>query len=615
MREVLFSAAGAVVLVVSSSALALLLRWWAWWSGWSPTRPRRVVLAAWLAGGLAWSLAGWPIGKALALAETGRWWPALVTMLPLVIPLGLTQGALLWARRWTKARNGEIASPRKAGQWAHRQFRHAMRRVRREARRPGLVPMLDRRDNPVLGRAAIQTEGVVARLVPADPRLMILPYESMNRHLVMVGGPGSGKTVALLRMMRAWLEAAWLRHVIGAGERPLLIFVDCKGGSDGQATAAKFCAMGTAMGLARGRAAKFPDEVRLDLWSLPPMRLVEVLVAMVKADHPFFADMQDELVALAVLAPCGPPVSSVDFVRRLNSKWLLDAYGSQFPGERESIRENGKHFAGIAARYRGLFRRIGQAVDSGRHLDDFDALCVTLEGTANAVTAGAQAQAVVELVTDLAARGGPDGGKRRVLLVIDEFSAVADRVQVSMLMERSRSLGVSVVVAGQSWIGLGPTEDERKRLLSAAAGGVVLLGTPTPEELAMSGGTGVAVETGTKRLQDGGWGDEGTGRAQRAMVVDPDWVRSLARNPGGAVYVVNGVATWGQVAPVELADRAPGIAAGRLRRAIEQRRTAVVTRGPRLALAELTAGLDELGGDLDDVQVRGEDSDPLSDWR
>src|SRR6185436_1049651 len=108
--------------------------------------------------------------------------------------------------------------------------------------------------------------------------------------------------------------------------------------------------------------------------------------------------------ALAVLAPCGPPTSSVDFVARLNGEWLKNAYGPRFPGEMESIKENTKHFAGIAARYRGLFRKLGRALDAGRHLGDFDAVICTIEGTQNMRTAAAMAQAVVELVTDLATR-------------------------------------------------------------------------------------------------------------------------------------------------------------------------------------------------------------------
>ena len=598
MKDKLTLAAKVVaVLALPVTTLAAIVVVVAWWRGWSPARPWRMVLGAWIMVAATWVLGYSPLAmwhEAYEQAAAGHTWWALLPLSPMIVGLGVTAGALVWARRWQTARNGMIRSPRRAGTWAHRQWSHAMARARAEARRPGLVPTLTRKGDPVLGRAAVITEGAAGRLVPTDPRLLTLPMDALNRHVVVVGEPGAGKTVALLRLMRTWLEGAWLRHVQDGGDRPLLIFVDCKGGHDGRATAEKFRRMCLGLRLARGRIGLWPSEVRLDLWCLPPQRLVEVLVEMVRAAHPFYDAMRDELVALAVLAPCGPPADSVEFVRRLNSEWLLKAWGPEHPGERESIRENAKHFAGIASQYRGLFRRIGRLMDAGRHISDFDALCLTLEGTENQRTASAQAQALVELITDLAARGDMDGRRRRVLLCFDEFSAVSDSVIVSVLMERARSLGVAVIPAAQSWSGLGPTDDERARLIAAAAGGVLLLGTNDPEKIAERGGTGIVVEAGTKRMEDGGWGDEGTGRAQRGMVVDPDWVRALGRHPGQVVYIHQGRAVWGVVAPTEVTDGARALLPEPMLRAIESHRFSITTRGNRVPIAELEAGLSHL---------------------
>ena len=471
----------AAVVLLPVLVVAMGVFWWSWWSGWSPTRARRVVAGAWVLGGLGvW--VWWPVqeapGELYDLVRAGRWMPALVLVAPLVIPLGVTLGAVEWARSWRRAVSGRIQDPRKAGQWAHRQFAHAMRRARREVRRPGLVPVLNRAGQPVLGRAAAVTEGAaVASLVPRDPRHLVVPLDAIRKHLLVVGEPGVGKTFMLLRLMRGWIEGTWLQHLDRAGDRPLLIFVDCKGGRDGRATAEAFRAMCKSLGLVGGRIGLWPSEIRLDLWSLPTDRLVEVLQELLAATHEFYDAMKDELVALAVLAPCGPPTSSVDFVSRLNSEWLMNAWGPGHPGERESIKENARHFAGIAARYRGLFRKLGRSLDAGRHLSDFDAVICTIEGTQNERTASAQAQAVVELVVDLATRGGPDGVRRKVLFPIDEFSAVSSKVTVSRLMERLRSLDVSVMPIGQSWVSLGDREDDRKRIRDAAAGGLLVMST------------------------------------------------------------------------------------------------------------------------------------------
>lgn len=582
------------LVLVPALVVAVAVRWWAWWSGWSPTRARRMVAGAWVPA-LAVVALTWPGMLALDTAgehvRAGQWWQATAIVGWLILPLGVSLGAVLWARSWREAVTGRIQDPRKAGQWAHRQFQNAMRRARREARLPGLVPVLNGAGQPVLGRAAVVTEGAaVASLVPRDPRHLVVPVESINNHLLIVGEPGVGKTVLLLRLMRSWLEATWLRYLGGTGDRPLLIFVDCKGGGDGKATARRFREMCTSMGLVSGRVGLWPDEVRLDLWSLPPERLVEVLVEMASSTHEFFGPIQDELVALAVLAPGGPPVSSVDFVSRLHSDWLVKAWAGH-PGELESIKENKTHFAGIAAKYRSLFRRVGRSFDAGRHLADFDAVVFTIEGTQNERTASAQAQAIVELVTDLATRGGPEGKKRKILFPIDEFSAVSSKIIVSRLMERFRSLGVSVIPIGQSWVSLGDTEDDRKRIRGAAAGGLLVMSTSDPEALAAAAGTGTVVETGTKRLQDGGWGDEGTGRAQRAYVMDPDWVRSLGRHPGQVAYSDHGVVTWGVVAPAEVDDRALGLPSP-VRAAIRANWHPVV--GARVPVAELEAGLTKL---------------------
>lgn len=199
----------AVVIFAPLFVTAFAVFGWAWWRGWSPTRPRYILPAVWVLPAAVWVALGLnPVDLMVAAwhqVQEHDWVAAQITTLPLMIPAGVTAGALLWASRWSAARAGQgFGSARAAEIWQDRQFDHAMRRARFEARRPGLVPMLDRRGNPVLGRVALRTMTGAGELVPSDPRLLTVPMDALDRHIVVVGEPGAGKTVLLLRLMRGW---------------------------------------------------------------------------------------------------------------------------------------------------------------------------------------------------------------------------------------------------------------------------------------------------------------------------------------------------------------------------------------------------------------------------
>jgi hypothetical protein len=132
------------------------------------------------------------------------------------------------------------------------------------------------------------------------------------------------------------------------------------------------------------------------------------------------------------------------------------------------------------------------------------------------------------------------------LLALDEFSAVARRVPVHELAERCRSLGLAVQVAAQCSQGLAPHEDDRARLAAAAAGGVLVMRCPDPEPLCRLAGTRAVIETGRKIIGPGRYGDEGTGRLQRAWVADPDRIRNF--RPGQAAYLHGAACTYVHVA-------------------------------------------------------------------
>jgi hypothetical protein len=345
---------------------------------------------------------------------------------------------------------------------------------------------------------------------------------------------------------RVW-AAATARWRKGREARPWLVVIDAKGGFDSRDTAHK--AREVLRDLGAQKIGIWPDEVALNPWALPSDRLAEVLCGLVPtaAEGPaaYYADVLVSVVGLAVNAPPGPPADSADFLARLDAGWLARAYAGdpEHAGEVSAARE---HVGDVRLRFRTLFTRLGPGFDGDAAVTGFDALYCIVEGTASVAVGEAQARALTELVAEAASSW--TGKERRAgLLVLNEFSAVAGRVPVHELTERCRSLGLAVQVAAQSWESLAPEDSQRSRLAATAAGGVLVMRCPDPEALCRLAGTQAVIETGRKIVGPGQYGEEGTGRLQRAWVTDPDRVRSF--RAGQAAWICGNACTYVRVAP------------------------------------------------------------------
>jgi len=503
----------------------------AWWRGWPARRlagaaawclpmVAAFALAYWAAGNGAWQAAAWSPVRAWELAwhvlRHGGWLRAMVIIAPTAVPAGLLVAAACWRARVSMMAAGA------AGWWPgapvafdERQWRRQVAAAGQLVRAPGGVPLLSRRGDPVAG--------AVIRAVGHHPRpLLRLPYAALRTHMLVIGTTGAGKTTALIRLWAGFWAAAALRHRAGREARPWLVVIDAKGGFDSRDTAQR--AREVLRDLGAVNVGIWPDEVTLNLWALPPGRLVEVLCDLVpvasEGPAAYYADVLASVVGLAVGAPAGPPASSADFLARLDGAWLTAAYAgdAEHAGEVAAARE---HAPDVRLRYRTLFTRLGPGFDGGAKVTNFDALYCIVEGTASVAAGQAQARALVELVTDAAASWS-GAGRRAGLLAVDEFSAVAGRVPVHELTERCRSLGLAVQVAAQSWESLAPQEDQRSRLAATAAGGVLVMRSPDPEALCNLAGTRAVIETGRKII---GAGRYGPGRHRTAA-------KSLGGGPG-----------------------------------------------------------------------------------
>ena len=57
----------------------------------------------------------------------------------------------------------------------------------------------------------------------------------------------------------------------------------------------------------------------------------------------YYADVMEAVVALAVGAPAGPPVSTADFLARLEAGWLAAAYAVGDAGDAALLRSAAGH--------------------------------------------------------------------------------------------------------------------------------------------------------------------------------------------------------------------------------------------------------------------------------
>jgi hypothetical protein len=476
---------------------------------------------------------GWGHLAAVPLAR------AFLLLAPVALAGGLALGGVLWAWRIyaiTTGLGGITASAPiifDARQW-NRQARTALGLTKA----PGAVPLLAR-------GSLIPVGGTIRAIGHRWRPVLALPATSCARHMVIVGATGSGKTNLMIRLWAGWFTATLAAARAGRGDRPLLVVLDCKGGRDARLKAERTRRL--LYGAGARRVAIWPDEARLCLWDLPPDELAVLLYQMIDTgtgNAAYYADMLQAVITLAVLAPCGPPLSTQAFLDRLNAKWLASAWGDgRHMAEAEHARAAARHLPDIQLRYATLLRRLGPALDGPGRLDEADAWYCILEGTRERSVAEAQAMALTELAAHAATT--LDGPARAMLLAADDYSAVSGRVPLSNLYERGRSLGIGVQVSAQSWQGLGATEDERYRIAATADGGIFVLHTPYPEPLVALAGTRRVLETAHK-LVGNAWGDEGTTREQRARTADPDLVRRL--QVGQACYIHRGAATFVQVA-------------------------------------------------------------------
>jgi hypothetical protein len=452
-------------------------------------------------------------------------WPMLIfaCQAPLGLPVGAMVGAL------SVARGERLAAGADWSPYSQRQALvaevHAVRRVARAVRRHH--EPTNPAQSPALGIA--YPGGDLYPWLRQRGRMteVVIPEREQRLAMAVLGIPGSGKTVTLLR--RVWIAAR-------AGMR--VVFVDCKGTDPGLAWQVT-CAYRLAN---PGAIVGFWPTQPLDCWRGDGMAIANRLLAVEdwasEGGGVYYRRLATLALQLACTPPSGPPRSSAAFLRRLDLKKLQQLWRGDATAQAdlEQLAADPTVLAGVRGRYSAFFRALAGKVDGRWGLEDVDLAVLTIPTIASRTDADAAVRLVLEdlghFATRRKARVGDD-----VLLVLDEFSAVEGGTdQAIHLAERLRDVGVPVIFGAQSPEGLG---DERQqwRLLHTMGGGLVLHQLADPDRLVQLAGT---VRTPEQAWQLDGWGPAGQARIhmEERPRVDPNQVRQL--HPGEAFLIQGG---------------------------------------------------------------------------
>lgn len=355
---------------------------------------------------------------------------------------------------------------------------------------------------------------------------LTFPEAVLREHAVAVGASGSGKTETLMRI------AALAAKVYGWQ----VFYLDAKGESD---TAARFLVAMEAAGLTN--VPYFPAQ-KYDGWRGDPRALVNRFHSVETYSDKYYYNVATNVLSLAFNAPVGKPTTHEELVDRLSIERLRELYkGHHKASKVERLRPIDVH--GVYQRYAGFFDALGDQLDGHWALEEVQAAYFEINGTAFRNEAAAFGRYMMEEIAHyVTERRHPH---QRVLVIVDEFSAISATADAANLFERVRTFKTSVIVSSQSYAGLG---NEAERLIGAA-GTTIVHRCADPDELVKPAGTVQRYEQSLQTKEHTTTG-RGTIRTKETLRVDPNAVRKLGT--GECFVEARGCADRVQITPLSI---------------------------------------------------------------
>jgi hypothetical protein len=449
-------------------------------------------------------------------------WPSIRAAWLLMIPTAPAWAILVDLLRGSTLQEKAAAEERRVERARKRRGRSAKRRARKLSEHTGIAGALvvDYPPTILLG-SHVDGDQVDWR----DRRGRVgLSADVLGEHTLVIGPSGSGKTETLFRLAYGAVNAGYRVYYFDAKADPVV---------RERFRSTMLLGCGFLFGA-------FPN-YRFDGWRGDGHaifnRLIELVRYSEEGDGAYYRDVAKRLLLLACTAPEGPPRSSDELLKRLTPAELrrLDPTVLDELGQRE--------VAGVRLRYQAFFAALRGQLDGDCSFDDFESAYIGLDGLSLKEEAGSLARFLIEDFAHFAKyRKRPTD---KVLLILDEFSAIADSANVVDPVERLRSLNVGVILAPQAEAGMG---DERTTArITENMQTVFLHSAKRPESLAALAGTKREIQSSLQH-EDGWATGVGSGRSQHVFRVDPNEVRRLGQ--GECFVIRKGLAERVQIAQV-----------------------------------------------------------------